>query len=127
MSFAGRPYLGMLGIILAILPGDTLYIRQELQPPFCVDARTMQDVPLERYDLVVADASYTPADAPMPVPGRVMRALVRLPINAHVVWLDERVLRVAKTAFMHEGIIGLSTSAGHRFRVVSIFRRNEAK
>ena len=37
--------------------------------------------------------------------------------------LDERVPRYSKAAFVHEGIIGLSTSAGHRFRVVSIFRR----
>jgi hypothetical protein len=30
---------------------------------------------------------------------------------------------VTKAAFIHEGIISLTTSASHRCRIVSIFRR----
>lgn len=113
---------------LTIMPGDTLDLRPELKPTFCTSAETMQGVPLDEYDLVVADPPYSAPDAakyhtPMPVAGRVMRALEGLPVGARVVWLDERVPRSSKTAFAHEGIIGLSTSAGHRFRVTSIFLR----
>jgi hypothetical protein len=119
--FAGK-------VDLSIMPGDTLDLRADLAPTFCTDAQTMQGVPLDQYDLAVCDPPYTPADAvkydtPMPVAGRVMRALEGLRSGAHVVWLDERVPRSSKAAFVHEGIVGLSTSAGHRFRVVSIFRR----
>jgi hypothetical protein len=83
---------------------------------------------LGEYDLVLADPPYTSADAaeygtPMVVPGRVMKALAGLPVGARVVWLDERVPTYSRDAWVHEGIIGLSTSAGHRFRVISIFRR----
>jgi hypothetical protein len=112
----------------AMMPGDTLDIRPELAPTYCIDAETMQGVPLERYDLAVCDPPYTPADAAqygtrMVVPGRVMKALERLPSGAYVVWLDEREPVVTKAAFIHEGIISLTTSAGHRCRIVSIFRR----
>jgi hypothetical protein len=110
------------------LSGDTCDINPALQPTFVDNAETLERVPLEQYDLVLADPPYGPADAakygtPMPVAGRVMRALERLPADAYVVWLDERVPRSSKAAFAHDGIIGLSTSAGHRFRVVSVFRR----
>jgi hypothetical protein len=102
--------------------------RRELSPTWCTNAETCDGVPLEAYDLAVCDPPYTPADAekyntPMPVAGRVMRALERLPVGARVVWLDERTPRSRKVAFAHEGVIGLSTSAGHRFRVISLFRR----
>jgi hypothetical protein len=88
-------------------------------------------VSLASYDLAVCDPPYAEADAlkygvKMVVPSRVMTALERLPLGAYVVWLDERVPRYSKAAFVHEGIIGLSTSAGHRFRVISIFRRRQA-
>lgn len=111
------------------MPGDTLDILPERNPTYCVDAETCEGVPLELYDLVVADPPYTPADAakygntPMVVPGRVMRALERLPSGAYVVWLDEREPVVTKTVFIHEALIGLSTSAGHRCRQISVFRR----
>jgi hypothetical protein len=114
---------------LKAMPGDTLDIRPELEPTWCADAETMAAVPLERYDLVLADPPYSAADAakyseaPMIVPARVMTALERLASGAYVVWLDEREPGVSKAAFVHEGIIGLSTSAGHRCRQISIFRR----
>jgi hypothetical protein len=113
---------------LTRMPGDTLDIRAELGPTYCVNAETCEGVPLERYDLAVADPPYALADAEkygtkLPVASRVMTALERLPVGAHVVWLDERVPGYRRKAFIHEGIIGLSTSAGHRFRVISIFRR----
>ena len=46
--FAGK-------VDLSVLPGDTLDIHPELHPTYCCTAETMQDVPLDLYDLVVAD------------------------------------------------------------------------
>ncbi|HME21388.1 MAG TPA: hypothetical protein VKI44_08570 [Acetobacteraceae bacterium] len=116
----------------SILPGDTLDVRAELKPTYCVNAETCAGVPLDRYDLAVCDPPYSENDAvqygtSLPVAGRVMRALEGLPAGAHVVWLDERTPRSRKVAFAHEGIIGLSTSAGHRFRVVNVFRRHNGQ
>ena len=113
------------------MPGDTLDILPTHNPTYCTNAETCTGVPLETYDLVVADPPYTPADAakygdgttPMVVSSRVMTALERLPSGAYVVWLDEREPGWSSDAFVLEGIIGLSTSAGHRCRQISIFRR----
>ena len=70
----------------AMMPGDTLDIRPELAPTYCIDAETMQGVPLERYDLAVCDPPYTPADGAVRHEdggtGRVMKALERLPFGA---------------------------------------------
>jgi hypothetical protein len=88
---------------LADLPGDTLDIRPELKPTWCVNAETCDGVPLADYDLAVCDPPYTEADAAkygsrMVVPGRVMTALEGLPVDAYVVWLDERVPVYRKAA-----------------------------
>jgi hypothetical protein len=119
-------FAGMVN--LDVLPGDTLDIRPELNPTYCVNAETCAGVPLDQYDLAICDPPYSEADAAhygtkMPVAGRVMLALEALPVGAHVVWLDERTPRFRKAAFHFEGIIGLSTSAGHRYRATTIFRR----
>ena len=46
--FSGR-------VDLAALPGDTVDINPALGPTFVDDAQTLAAVPLERYDLVLAD------------------------------------------------------------------------
>jgi hypothetical protein len=114
---------------LKVMPGDTLDINPARNPTYCVNAETMQGVPLETYDLVLVDPPYTEADAAkygvkLLVAARVMKTLERLSSGAYVVWLDEREpAGWSKEAFVLEGIVGLSTSAGHRCRQISIFRR----
>ena len=57
----------------------------------------------------------------------VMRALQRLPIEAHVVWLDQVLPMYRKDAFEQEAAIGMWKSTNHRFRGITIFRRRDAK
>jgi hypothetical protein len=114
---------------LGVLPGDTLDIRPELNPTWCVNAETCEGVPLEVYDLVVADPAYDLEAAakygtPMPSRNKVMlQALPRLSSGAHVVWVDIRKPMYRKAVFMLEGSIGVTGSTNHRCRHLWIWRR----
>jgi len=113
---------------LAVLPGDTVDIDARLGPTFVDDAQSLQGVPLEAYDLVLADPPYSVEDAEhygasMVKRNRVMRALQRLSSGAHVVWLDQVLPMYRKDAFAQEAVIGMWKSTNHRFRGVTIFRR----
>ena len=83
---------------LQTFPGDTVDINSELKPTYVDDAQTLVNVPLGKYDLVLADPPYSVEDAEhyqttMVKRNTVMRALQRLPEGAHVVWLDQAVAR----------------------------------
>ena len=113
---------------LAALPGDTCDLRPDLCPTFVADAHTLEGVPLERYDLVVADPPYSGEDAehygsPMIDRNRVMRALKGLSPGSHVVWLDQVMPMYRSAAFVQEAVIGVQRSTNHRFRCVVVFRR----
>ncbi|MGC8469999.1 MAG: hypothetical protein ACP5NI_08865 [Acetobacteraceae bacterium] len=122
--FSGR-------VDLAAFPGDTVDINPEFHPTYVDDAQTLCRVPLENYDLVLADPPYSVEDADhyqttMIKRNVVMRALHRLPQDAHVVWLDQVLPMYRKDVFEQEGVIGMVKSTNHRFRVISIFRRRDA-
>lgn len=113
---------------LAALPGDTVDVNADLGPTFVDDAQTMERVPLEQYDLVLADPPYSVEDAEryqtsMVKRNAVIRALQRLPAGAHVVWLDQVLPMYRKDAWTVEAVIGMVKSTNHRFRVVTVFRR----
>lgn len=113
---------------LAEFPGDTVDIRADMNPTFVDDAQTLHNVPLENYDLVLADPPYSIEDAEryqttMIKRNTVMNALVRLPPEAHVVWLDQVLPMYRKVHFAMEANIGMVKSTNHRFRVITIFRR----
>lgn len=114
----------------ATFPGDTLDINADLNPTYVDDAQTLADVPLERYDLVLADPPYSVEDCEhygtsMVKRNAVMRALRRLPPGAHVVWLDQVLPMYRKDAFAVDATIGMWKSTNHRFRGVTVFRRLE--
>lgn len=116
---------------LAVLPGDTVDINPALAPTWLDDAQTLTAVPLERYDLVLADPPYSVEDCDhygtsMVRRNTVMRALARLPPGAHIVWLDQVLPMYRKDRFAMEAVIGMVKSTNHRFRVITIFRRREA-
>lgn len=116
---------------LSAFPGDTVDINPECGPTFVDDSQRLTGVPLERYDLVLADPPYSVEDADryqtsMVKRNLVMRALQRLPIGAHVVWLDQVLPMYRKDAFEQEAVIGMVKSTNHRFRVMTIFRRRDA-
>jgi hypothetical protein len=112
-----------------ILPGDTVDLNPEFSPDFIDDAQTLENVPLERYDLVMADPPYSVEDCeryqtPMVKRNKVMRALgVRLSAGCHVVWLDQVLPMYRKDQFSTIAVIGMVKSTNHRFRVITIFER----
>jgi len=113
---------------LEIFPGDTVDINPALHPTYVDDAQTLTKVPLEKYDLVLADPPYSVEDAEryqttMVKRNVVMRALQRLPAGAHVVWLDQVLPMYRKDTFSQEALIGMWKSTNHRFRGITIFRR----
>jgi hypothetical protein len=116
---------------LSALPGDTVDINAGLSPTYVDDAQRLDHVPLGEYDLVLADPPYSIEDAEryqtsMVKRNTVMRALQRLPIGAHVVWLDQVLPMYRKDAFEQEAVIGMWKSTNHRFRGITIFRRRDA-
>lgn len=113
---------------LSAFPGDTVDLNTDLGPTFLCDAQDLTGVPLEDYDLVLADPPYSGEDADrygttMVKRNKVMQALGRLPTGAHVVWLDQMLPMYRKDVWALEGSIGIRRSTNHRYRCVDIFRR----
>jgi hypothetical protein len=110
-------------------PGDTLDIRPELEPTYCVNAETCDGVPLTDYDFVLADPPYSQSDAErygqcLVARNKVVAALAGgLPSGAYVAWLDQVYPMFSKTTLKPEAVIGIVGSTNHRFRVLSVFRR----
>lgn len=113
----------------SIIPGDTVDVNPELSPDYVDDAQTLERVPLEAYDLVMADPPYSVEDAEryqttMIKRNKVMAALgKRLTSGCHVVWLDQVHPMYRKDRFDLTGVIGMVKSTNHRFRVVTIFEK----
>lgn len=111
------------------LPGKTVDLNPELEPDFLDDAQTLDNVPLEEFDLILADPPYSVEDAEHYGPtmvkrNKVMRALGEgLDPGTHVVWLDQVLPMYKKASFDVEAVIGMVKSTNHRFRVVTVFRK----
>lgn len=116
----------------AVMPGDTVDVNPELAPDYVDDAQTLERVPLEKYDLVLADPPYSIEDCEryqttMVKRNKVMAALgTRLTPGSHVVWLDQVLPMYRKDQFSIEAVIGMVKSTNHRFRVVSIFCKTKS-
>lgn len=114
----------------AVMPGDTVDVNPELTPDYVDDAQTLERVPLESYDLVMADPPYSVEDCEryqttMVKRNKVMAALgARLTPGCHVVWLDQVLPMYRKDQFCLDAVIGMVKSTNHRFRVVTVFRRH---
>jgi hypothetical protein len=113
---------------LVALPGDTVDINPELEPTFVDDAQRLTKVPLEAYDLMLADPPYSIEDAEkyqttMVKRNLVMQALTRCTLGTHIVWLDQVLPMYRKDTFAIEAVNGVVKSTNHRFRVVTVFRR----
>jgi hypothetical protein len=111
----------------ATMPGHTVDSNPDRMPDFIDDAHRLTGVPLENYDLVMADPPYSVEDCEhygttMVKRNVVMAALgARLSRNCHVVWLDQVLPMYRKDQFCLEAVIGMVKSTNHRFRVVTIF------
>jgi hypothetical protein len=114
---------------LRALPGDTVDVNRALRPTFIADAHDLSAVPLDRYDLVLADPPYSVEDAKryettMVKRNVVLRSLAAgLSAGARVIWLDQVLPMYRKDEWVIEAVIGMVKSTNHRFRVTTIFRR----
>ena len=114
----------------SVIPGDSVDLNPELRPDYIDDAQTLTKVPLENYDLVLADPPYSVEDCDhyqttMVKRNKVMASLgERLMNGCHVVWLDQVLPIFRKDQFSVEAVVGMVKSTNHRFRVMTIFRKH---
>lgn len=118
----------------SVFDGKTVDLNSDLTPDFVDDAQTLEKVPLEQFDLILADPPYSIEDAEryqtsMVKRNKVMQALgARLSEGAHVVWLDQVLPMFRKDQFSIEAVIGMVKSTNHRFRVITVFgKRGQEK
>lgn len=117
---------------LAAMPGDTVDVNPDLEPTYIANAHDLASVPLDHYDLVLADPPYSVEDAEryqttMVKRNVVMRSLAAgMAEGARVVWLDQVLPMYRKDEWTIEAVIGMLKSTNHRFRVVTVFRRLES-
>jgi len=110
-----------------IIPGKTVDINGVLNPDYIDDAQTMYNVPLQDFDLVMADPPYSVEDCNHYKTTMIKRNVVmrnlgeRLTPGCHVVWLDQVLPMFRKDQFQIEAVIGMVKSTNHRFRVITIF------
>lgn len=114
---------------LRAMPGDTVDLNGANAPTWVADAHDLTAVPLDGYDLVLADPPYSVEDAvryqtTMVKRNVVMRSLAAgMAPGARVVWLDQVLPMYRKDEWAVEAVIGMVKSTNHRFRVTTIFRR----
>jgi hypothetical protein len=120
--FSGR-------VDVAEFPGDTLDIRPELEPTYAVNVHTLAGVPVEDYDLILADPPYSAEDAdhygtPLVDRNKVVRLLSeRMRPGAHLAWLDQAQPMYRKDSLEPEAAIGIVRSTMHRYRCLLIWKR----
>jgi hypothetical protein len=116
----------------AEFPGDTCDIKATLSPTFVADAHTLEGVPVEDYDLILADPPYSAEDAdhygtPLVNRNKVVAALAaRMTPGAHLAWLDQAQPMYSKALLQPEVAILIVRSTNHRFRGLMIWRRLNA-
>lgn len=114
----------------SIIPGKTVDINPDNSPDYIDDAQTLQKVPLEDFDLVMADPPYSVEDCDHYKTTMIKRNVVmrrlgeRLKGGTYVVWLDQVLPMFRKIDFGIVGVIGMVKSTNHRFRVITIFEKN---
>jgi hypothetical protein len=122
-------FSGMVDV--AQFPGDTLDIKPELNPTYLRDAHALgADVPIEDYDLILADPPYAVEDAnryhtPMINRDQVARDVIapRMRKGAHLAWLDQAQPQYRKDTLKPEAAIGIVRSTMHRYRCLLVWTR----
>ena len=113
-----------------IVNGKTVDINKDNNADYIDDAQSLQNVPVEEFDLICADPPYSVEDCEhykttMIKRNKVMKALGKKAVKGtHVVWLDQVLPMYRKDEWSIEGVIGMVKSTNHRFRVVTIFIKN---
>lgn len=112
----------------AVMPGHTVDLDPTLSPTYLDDAQSLENVPLDAYDLILADPPYSVEDAEHYAPSmvkrnKVMKALERCVPGTHVVVLDQVLWNYRKDTWRLEAEIGMVKSTNHRFRCVIVWSR----
>ena len=114
-----------------IMPGTTVDLNSEMKPDILDDAQSLENVPVEEFDLILADPPYSIEDSEHYGPtmvkrNKVMKALgKKAKAGTHVVWLDQVLPMYRKDEWNIVAVIGMVKSTNHRFRVVTIFKKRE--
>lgn len=112
-----------------LFPGKTVDINSDQKPDYVDDAHTLEHVPLEDFDLILADPPYSVEDCDHYKTTMIKRNVVlrnlgeRLKSGAHIVWLDQVLPMYKKVKLKTIGYIGMVKSTNHRFRVITIFEK----
>ena len=111
-----------------MLPGVTVDTDQTLLPDIVDDAQTLAYVPLDLFDLVMADPPYSVEDTEhyqgnMVKRKKVIDALGRCKPGTFLVILDQVLWMYRKDTWALEACIGMVKSTNHRFRMITVFRR----
>lgn len=116
---------------LVEMSGHTVDINAQHSPTYVDDAQTLKKVPVEHYDLILADPPYSVEDADRYQTTMIKRNVVmqvlgeRAKVGTHIVWLDQVLPMTRKDRLELVACIGCVKSSNHRFRVVSIFERRD--
>ena len=114
---------------LEAFPGKTVDINPEQEPDYVDAAQSLENVPVEDFDLILADPPYSVEDAEhyqttMVKRNKVMKALgQKATQGTHVVWLDQVLPMYRKDEWAIVAVIGMVKSTNHRFRVITIFEK----
>ena len=114
-----------------IMPGTTVDLNLKMNPDILDDAQSLEKVPVEEFDLILADPPYSVEDSEHYGPtmvkrNKVMKALgKKAKAGTHVVWLDQVLPMYRKDEWNIVAVIGMVKSTNHRFRVVTIFKKRE--
>lgn len=113
----------------SVFPGKTVDVNSELLPDYVANAERMFNVPLQDFDLILADPPYSVEDCehygtPMVNRNKVIAHIAgALEPESHVVWLDQVLPMYRKDEFRIEAAIGMWKSTNHRFRGITIFKK----
>ncbi len=110
-------------------PGKRVDINPDTNPDYVDDAQSLENVPVEEFDLILADPPYSVEDCEhyqttMIKRNKVMKALgAKAKTGTHVVWLDQVLPMYRKAEWKVVAYIGMVKSTNHRFRVITIFEK----
>jgi len=109
-------------------------INPDLHPDIVGDAHNLSEYfDKDYFDLILADPPYSEEDAlhyghPMVNRNKVIKECVKITKpNGFICWLDQVLPMFRKDELELVGMIGISGSTNHRFRMVSIFRKCQMK
>ena len=127
--------LNVLQLFSVNLPPSKFYTRFDIHPEFADvvgDAHNLSSYfDNQKFDIIYADPAYSEEDSlhygtPMINRNKVVKECIKvLKSGGFLVWLDQVLPMYRKDELSIIGVIGMVKSTNHRFRVVTIFQRDQ--